>query len=85
MNSVARKRFFGVHAPDPSACVHVDTEANASLLNLDCESLEIFQSVQEDFQCSNETYTLIHLCSYMAFLLLLTYANIRFSHDATCI
>ena len=35
MSRVARKRFFGVHAPDSSACVHVDTETNTSLLILD--------------------------------------------------
>ena len=29
---VARKRFFGVHARDPPACIHVDTELNTSLL-----------------------------------------------------
>ena len=32
---VARKRFFGVHAPDSPACVHVDRETNTSLLILD--------------------------------------------------
>ena len=50
MSHVARKYFFGVHAPDSPACVHVDTETNTSLLILDLESLEIFQSVQENFQ-----------------------------------
>ena len=30
--------------------VHVDTKTNTSLLILDWESLEIFQSVQENFQ-----------------------------------
>ena len=50
MSRVARKRFFGDPAPDPLACVHVDTETNTSLLILDWESLEIFQSVQENFQ-----------------------------------
>ena len=28
MSRVARKRFFGVHAPDSPACAHVDTETN---------------------------------------------------------
>ena len=32
MNRVARKCFFGVHAPDSPACVHADTETNTSLL-----------------------------------------------------
>ena len=50
MSHVARKYFFGVHAPDSPACVHVDTKTNTSLLILDLESLEIFQSVQENFQ-----------------------------------
>ena len=35
MSRVTRKRFFGVHAPDSPACVHVDTELNTSLLILD--------------------------------------------------
>ena len=35
MSRVARTRFFGVHAPDSPACVHVDTETKASLLILD--------------------------------------------------
>ena len=26
MSRVARKRFFGAHAPDSPACVHVDTK-----------------------------------------------------------
>ena len=56
MSRVARKRFFGVHAPDLPACVHVDTETNTSLLILDRASLEAFQSVQENFNhCSKET------------------------------
>ena len=50
MSRVARKLFFGVHAPDSSVCVHVDTETNTGLLILDRGSLEIFQSVQENFQ-----------------------------------
>ena len=50
MSRVARKRFFGVHAPDLPACVHVDTETNTCLFILDWVSLEIFQSVQENFQ-----------------------------------
>ena len=50
MSCVSRNCFFGVHAPDSPACVHVDTETNTSLLILDRESLEIFQSVQENFQ-----------------------------------
>ena len=29
------KRFFGVHAPDSPACVHVDTETNSRLFILD--------------------------------------------------
>ena len=41
MSCVVRKCFFGVHAPDLPACVHVDTDTNTSLLILDCESLEI--------------------------------------------
>ena len=45
MSRVARKRFFGVHVPDSPACVHVDTETNTSLLILDRESLDSFQSV----------------------------------------
>ena len=32
MSRVARKRYFGVHAPDSPACVHIDTETNTSLL-----------------------------------------------------
>ena len=32
MSPVARKCFFGVHAPDLPACVHVDKETNSSLL-----------------------------------------------------
>ena len=47
MSRVARKRFFGVHALDSQASVHVET--NTSLLSLDWQSLEIFQSVQEIF------------------------------------
>ena len=35
MSRAARKRFLGVHAPDSPVCVHVDTETNTSLLNLD--------------------------------------------------
>ena len=35
MSRIARKRLFRVHAPDPHACVHVDTETNNSLLILD--------------------------------------------------
>ena len=50
MSRVARKCFFGVHAPDSPACVHVDTEINTRLLTLDCESFEIFQPAQENFQ-----------------------------------
>ena len=50
MSRVARKRYFGVHAPDSPACVHVDTETNYSLLILVGEYLEIFQSMQENFQ-----------------------------------
>ena len=34
MSRVARKCFFGVHAPDSPACVNVDTETNTSLLIL---------------------------------------------------
>ena len=50
MSRVARKWFFGVQNPDSPACVHVDTETNTNLLILDWESLEIFQSVQDNFQ-----------------------------------
>ena len=50
MSRVARKRFFGVHAPDSPACVHADTETNTSLLIYDLDSLKIFQFVQENFQ-----------------------------------
>ena len=39
MKHVARKRFFGVHAPDPPACVPVDTETNTSLFILGRQSL----------------------------------------------
>ena len=42
--------FFGVHAPDSPDCAHVDTETTTNLLILEWESLEIFQSVQENFQ-----------------------------------
>ena len=35
MSRVARKRFFGVRAPDSQACVHEDTETSISLLILD--------------------------------------------------
>ena len=49
-----RKCFFGVHAPDLPACVHVDTDTNTSLLILDCESLEVFQSLQEVFNQYNK-------------------------------
>ena len=35
MSRVAKKCFFGVHAPDSPACVHVDTKTNTSLLILD--------------------------------------------------
>ena len=45
MSRVARKCSFGVHAPESPACVHVDTALYTSLLILDCESLENFQSV----------------------------------------
>ena len=31
MRRVARKRFFGIHAPDSPACVHVDTKTNTRL------------------------------------------------------
>ena len=31
MRRVARKRFYGVYAPDSPACVHVDTETNTRL------------------------------------------------------
>ena len=41
MSRVARKCFFGAHAPDLPACDHLDIETNTSLLILDCESLEI--------------------------------------------
>ena len=50
MSRIARKWFFGVHAPDSPACVQLDTKTNTSLLFLDWESLEIVQSVQENFQ-----------------------------------
>ena len=30
MSRVARKCFFGVHAPDSQTCVHVDTETNTN-------------------------------------------------------
>ena len=33
MSCVARRCFFGVHAPDSPACVHVDTETNTSFFN----------------------------------------------------
>ena len=55
MSRVTIKRFFGVHAPDSPACTHVDTETNTSLLILGWESLEIFQSVQENFVWRNGT------------------------------
>ena len=35
MSHVARERFFGVHGPDPPACIHVDTETSTSLLTSD--------------------------------------------------
>ena len=50
ISRIARKCFFGVLVPDLPACVYVDTETNTSLLILDKESLEIYQSVQENFQ-----------------------------------
>ena len=50
MSRVARKRFIGFHAPDSPAYIHVDTETNTSLLILDLGSLEISQSVQENFR-----------------------------------
>ena len=44
MSLIPRKRFFGVHAPDSPACVHVDTETNTSPLILDTSS-QIFNAV----------------------------------------
>ena len=59
MSRVARKRFFGVHAPDSPACVHVhdvDTETNISLLFFIENLWRFFNQCRKIFsQCSKET------------------------------
>ena len=46
MSRVAKKGFFGVHAPDSPACVQVDTETNTSLLILDLESCVLLKCLR---------------------------------------
>ena len=43
---VTRQRFFGVHAPNPPTCVHVDTWVLSALLTT-LSNIENFQ--QESF------------------------------------
>ena len=60
--------------------IHVDIEFKFLI-----ENLWRFLISAERFSISvAKKHTLIHMCSYMAYLRLLAYAKIKYSHAAAC-